>query len=80
MVPTFFNPLPCVEGYSGTTRRRGTDASEGPPLNRRAGCTAPRGEGNVRGPQAVAGTGDAPVRRPDADVVEDLGELLGGGR
>lgn len=82
MVPTFFNPLPCTTGYSGTFLRRGTDASEGPPLNRRAGCTAPRGEGNVRGPQAVAGgTGDGTAHRPaDVDLVEDLDDLLGGGR
>ncbi|MBM0124120.1 MlaD family protein [Pimelobacter simplex] len=82
MVPTFFNPLPCTTGYSGTTLRRGTDATEGPPLNRKAGCTAPRGEGNVRGPQAVAGgTGDGTAQRPaDVDVVEDLDDLLGGGR
>lgn len=82
MVPTFFNPLPCTTGYSGTTLRRGTDATEGPPLNRKAGCTAPRGEGNVRGPQAVAGgTGDGSAQRPaDVDLVEDLDDLLGGGR
>jgi phospholipid/cholesterol/gamma-HCH transport system substrate-binding protein len=82
MVPTFFNPLPCTTGYSGTTLRRGTDATEGPPLNRKAGCTAPRVQGNVRGPQAVAGgAGDGTVHRPaDVDLVEDLDDLLGGGR
>lgn len=83
LVPTFFDPLPCTDGYSGTTRRRGTDATDGP-LNRRAGCTAPRGEGNVRGPQAVPrptqrvtpGSG----RVADIDVADDLGDLLGGGQ
>jgi len=83
MVPTFFNPLPCTEGYSGTTRRRGTDTSQSP-LNKRAGCTAPRSEGNVRGPQAVAGgSGDGGARRAadeQVDVVDDLDDLLGGGR
>ncbi|MBM7516280.1 MlaD family protein [Nocardioides nitrophenolicus] len=78
MVPTFFNPLPCTTGYAGTALRRGTDASDGPPLNRRAGCTAPRGEGNVRGPQAVAGGADGGAAPRPADVVEDLDDLLGG--
>lgn len=80
MVPTFFNPLPCVDGYGGTTERRGTDASAGTPLNKQAGCTAPRAEGNVRGPQAappsaVTGSG---VPAPGVNVVDDLGDLLGG--
>jgi len=93
MVPTFFNPLPCVDGYGGTALRPGTDASDGAPLNKRAGCTAPRGQGNVRGPQAVAsradggsggpgGAGAERSGRPAADVapVDDLGDLLGSGR
>lgn len=65
MVPTFFDPLPCVDGYSGTTRRRGTDVTDGP-LNRRAGCTAPRGEGNVRGPQAAPDRTPRVAERPGA--------------
>lgn len=83
MVPTFFDPLPCTDGYSGTTRRRGTDTTDGP-LNRRAGCTAPRSEGNVRGPQAVprqasrAAPGSGRVA--DIDVADDLGDLMGGGQ
>ncbi|WP_377324499.1 MlaD family protein [Pimelobacter simplex] len=81
MVPTFFNPLPCVTGYSGTTQRRGTVTDEGPPLNTRAGCTAPRREGNVRGPQAVkGGSGGGVAVRPGIDVVDDLDDLLGGGQ
>lgn len=81
MVPTFFNPLPCVDGYSGTTQRRGTVTSEGPPLNTRAGCTAPRREGNVRGPRAVQGGSDSGVAtRPGIDVADDLDDLLGGGQ
>lgn len=80
MVPTFFSPLPCVDGYGGTAARRGTDAGAGTPLNKQAGCTAARGEGNVRGPQAappsaVTGSG---VPGPGVDVVDDLGDLLGG--
>lgn len=82
LVPTFFDPRPCVAGYSGTAKRRGTDASEGRPLNKRAGCTAPRSQGNVRGPQAAPGTtqGLGGTSRPvaDIDVVDGLGDLLGG--
>lgn len=86
MVPTFFDPLPCVEGYSGTTRRRGTDVTEGPP-NRNAGCTAPRSEGNVRGPQAAPPRTPQPGRADvgaggrvgDIDTVTELGDLMGGG-
>jgi phospholipid/cholesterol/gamma-HCH transport system substrate-binding protein len=80
MVPTFFSPVPCVDGYSGTARRRGTDTTEGQPLNKRAGCTAPRSDGNVRGPRAVAGSGapERSVRRPsDIDVVDEMGDLMG---
>lgn len=83
LVPTFFDPLPCSDGYSGTTRRRGTDTTDGP-LNRQAGCTAPRSEGNVRGPQAVPESTrrvvPGPGRVADIDVADDLGDLLGGGQ
>lgn len=83
LVPTFFDPLPCTDGYSGTTRRRGTDTTDGP-LNKRAGCTAPRSEGNVRGPQAVPEStprvAPGPGRVADIDVADDLGDLMGGGQ
>lgn len=80
MVPTFFNPLPCVDGYGGTDKRRGTDARAGTPLNKRAGCTAAREKGNVRGPQAappsaVTGSG---VPTDGVDMVDELSDLLGG--
>ncbi len=82
LVPTFFNPLPCTDGYSGTTRRRGTDSTDGP-LNRQAGCTAPRSEGNVRGPQAVPpkpARSSASGRVADIDMADGLDDLMGGGR
>lgn len=82
LVPTFFNPLPCTSGYSGTTRRRGTDVTDGP-LNRQAGCTAPRSQGNVRGPQAVPSKLSRATAVPgvaDIDVADDLGDLMGGAR
>jgi phospholipid/cholesterol/gamma-HCH transport system substrate-binding protein len=52
--PTFFTPLPCVQGYEGTEMRQGTDTTPGKPFNLEAGCTmAPSTGVNVRGPQAV---------------------------
>ncbi|MBA0125508.1 MCE family protein [Haloechinothrix sp. YIM 98757] len=37
LVTTFFDPLPCTEGYEGTTYREGRDISPAP-LNTGAGC------------------------------------------
>ncbi|GAA3661433.1 MlaD family protein [Nocardioides ginsengisoli] len=55
LVPTFFNPWPCVQGYGGTRLHRGTDPTV-TPLNTAAGCTAPLSTGiNVRGPQHLPG-------------------------
>jgi phospholipid/cholesterol/gamma-HCH transport system substrate-binding protein len=83
LVPTFFDPLPCVEGYGGTDNRPGTETGPGRPLNKQAGCAAPRSKGNVRGSQAVPGAAtDRPATGPaataDITVVEDLGALMGG--
>jgi phospholipid/cholesterol/gamma-HCH transport system substrate-binding protein len=81
LVPTFFDPLPCVTGYGGTATRRGTDTGAGKPLNQEAGCTAPRRQGNVRGPKAAPRTApvDGPPTRPsDITVADDLGDLMGG--
>jgi phospholipid/cholesterol/gamma-HCH transport system substrate-binding protein len=56
LIPTFFNPLPCTAGYQGTTLRRGTDVSAGPPLNTAAHCAAPPVTGvDVRGSQNAPG-------------------------
>ncbi|MGH3349759.1 MAG: MlaD family protein [Nocardioides sp.] len=40
LMPSFFNPLPCVSGYQGTDLRAGTDVSKGKPFNTAAGCDA----------------------------------------
>lgn len=75
LVPSFFDPLPCVAGYGGTSLRPGTDTAPGAPLNTRAGCTTPPSSGvGVRGPKAI------PATRPAArlDVADSLGDLLGG--
>lgn len=79
LVPTFFDPLPCTQGYGSTPRHRGTDATIKNPANTAAGCTAPRSQTNARGPQAVPGvratTPNAKVATPDS-----LDDLLGGSR
>jgi phospholipid/cholesterol/gamma-HCH transport system substrate-binding protein len=49
---TFFNPLPCTQGYLGTVRRGGLDTSPGQPLNTSAGCTS-TSSSDVRGSQHV---------------------------
>ncbi|MFF4178903.1 MCE family protein [Streptomyces sp. NPDC001750] len=50
MSVTFFEPLPCIAGYGGTTYRNGLDTSKGPAVNTKARCTASPGTGiNVRG-------------------------------
>ncbi|MFT4286436.1 MlaD family protein [Nocardioides sp.] len=76
LVPTFFDPLPCTDGYGGTTLRKGTDTSAGAPLNTDAGCTASTSSGvDVLGPQALADGAPAAAR---VDVARSLGDLLGG--
>lgn len=51
---TFFDPLPCTQGYQGTQYRDGLDVSAGPPLNVHAQCTLPAGsDTGVRGSQNV---------------------------
>jgi phospholipid/cholesterol/gamma-HCH transport system substrate-binding protein len=73
LVPTFFDPLPCVAGYGGTQKRRGTDTTPGRPFNTAAGCTGGPSGVNVRGPGAAA---RETARR--IDVASSLGDLLGG--
>ncbi|MCL7429110.1 MCE family protein [Streptomyces sp. YS415] len=47
---TFFQPLPCTDGYGGTRYRTGLDLGTAPALNTGASCTAPAASGvNVRG-------------------------------
>ena len=45
LVPTFFDPLPCVAGYGGTQVRRGLQTAGNPGLNTSASCTASAGTG-----------------------------------
>ncbi|MFF1874003.1 MCE family protein [Kitasatospora herbaricolor] len=50
MALTFFSPLPCTDGYQGTTRRNGLDTSAGPEFNTAARCASAPGTGiGVRG-------------------------------
>jgi phospholipid/cholesterol/gamma-HCH transport system substrate-binding protein len=50
MALTFFQPLPCTEGYGGTAERNGLVTSPSPPLNTTARCTLPASGGTeVRG-------------------------------
>jgi phospholipid/cholesterol/gamma-HCH transport system substrate-binding protein len=52
LVPTFFDPPPCTNGYGATTKRPGSVTTAGPPLNTAAGCVAPPGTGqDERGTQ-----------------------------
>jgi phospholipid/cholesterol/gamma-HCH transport system substrate-binding protein len=79
LVPTFFDPLPCIQGYGGTTMRSGTDTSPGKPLNLAAGCTAsPSSGSNVLGPASL-GNGKAPAGAR-VSVPGSLADLLGGGQ
>ncbi|WP_326595730.1 MlaD family protein [Streptomyces sp. NBC_01803] len=78
MAVTFFQPMPCTQGYGGTTYRNGLDTSSAP-LNTEAACTASPGSGqNVRGSQNAPYGGGV----PDAAVPGSLragggGELPG---
>ncbi len=79
---SFFNPLPCVQGYESTQMREGTDTSPGKPFNHKAGCTMPRSTGvNVRGPSAVLKGNKAKNKNSRATVVgsaDTMEDLMGG--
>jgi phospholipid/cholesterol/gamma-HCH transport system substrate-binding protein len=61
MVPTFFNPEPCTDGYGGTPYRNGNDLSAGKPFNTAARCASPPSTGkNVRGSANVPNYGKLP--------------------
>ncbi|MFF2507044.1 MCE family protein [Streptomyces sp. NPDC058067] len=50
MAVTFFKPLPCTAGYSGTRYRGGLDLGTAPPLNTAARCASSPSSGiDVRG-------------------------------
>ncbi|MGW0522398.1 MCE family protein [Crossiella sp. NPDC003009] len=55
MTVTYFNPLPCTQGYEGTEYRNGLVTTPGKPLNTQAACTLPRGH-----PSSVRGSQNAP--------------------
>ena len=58
---TFFDPLPCTDGYQGTTYRNGLDISvPPPPLNTKAQCKEPVSQGEVRGPAHAPSGGGVP--------------------
>jgi phospholipid/cholesterol/gamma-HCH transport system substrate-binding protein len=63
---TFFNPLPCTNGYQGTKYRNGLDTSPAPPLNTAAHCASPPSTGiDVRGSaNAPSGGGVPPAAKP----------------
>jgi len=69
---TFFDPLPCIVGYGGTTYRNGLNTSQGN-LNTAAGCSLPASSGvDVRGSAHAPSGGGVP---PAADP--GLAKLLG---
>jgi phospholipid/cholesterol/gamma-HCH transport system substrate-binding protein len=58
---TFFQPLPCTDGYGGTRYRTGLDLGTAPALNTGASCTAPAASGvNVRGSAHAPRGGEVP--------------------
>jgi phospholipid/cholesterol/gamma-HCH transport system substrate-binding protein len=80
---TFFDPLPCTQGYFGTHRRSGQNTGPGAPLNTSAGCTATSSPSDVRGAQhAPANAGTVPswltsFGDAHATTVTRLGQLMG---
>ncbi|MEU6392117.1 MlaD family protein [Streptomyces sp. NPDC046939] len=76
MAVTFFKPLPCTAGYTGTPYRLGADLSPAPALNTGARCTAPASSGiNVRGSAHAPGSGAVPEpARPGALSLPSVGE------
>jgi phospholipid/cholesterol/gamma-HCH transport system substrate-binding protein len=59
---TFFDPLPCTQGYGQTQYRNGLDTSPpAVPINTGAMCTEPLSEGEVRGPEYAPSGGPVPA-------------------
>ncbi|MGO1053535.1 MCE family protein [Crossiella sp. CA198] len=93
MAVTYFNPLPCTQGYQGTEYRNGLVTSPGTPLNTQAACTLPRGNPTgVRGAQNAPKGGRPPAAtshwlpaqqdslNPDTATLRGLLGLPGGNR
>ncbi|WGL53046.1 MlaD family protein [Nocardioides sp. BP30] len=79
MIPTFFDPLPCTQGYGGTAMHSGTDTSSSGSLNLDAGCTAATSSGkDVLGPSAVSSGSGAGKATARVSVPSSLADLLGG--
>jgi len=75
---TFFDPLPCTNGYAGTTRRTASDTSAGQPLNTAAGCTDPTTGSEVRGSVAAqASVSGAPGNSADTASSNSTSTLAG---
>ncbi|MEU3369011.1 MlaD family protein [Streptomyces sp. NPDC006660] len=61
MATTFFAPLPCTDGYGGTTYRNGLETLDTPQLNTKARCAAPASSGiDVRGSAHAPSGGPVP--------------------
>jgi phospholipid/cholesterol/gamma-HCH transport system substrate-binding protein len=62
---TFFDPLPCTDGYQGTTHENGTDTKPST-LNTSAACDSPSSTGiDVRGSaHAPPGGAVPPAAKP----------------
>ncbi|MFW6694519.1 MCE family protein [Streptomyces sp. MAR4 CNX-425] len=69
---SFFNPLPCTQGYGSTTYRNGLKTSPAS-FNTAARCTAPASSGvNVRGSAHSPGGGEVPTpARPGSGLADD---------
>lgn len=79
LATTFFDPLPCTNGYAATTVRPPTDVTAGKGLNTAAGCVPTSAGSDVRG-SAAALRGASAARPPAVDVttVSTLADLMGG--
>ncbi|MEX0426186.1 MlaD family protein [Nocardioides sp. DS6] len=80
LIPTFFDPLPCTQGYAGTQMRTGLTTTAGKPLNLQAGCTTTKG--NVMGPASLGAsstsTSTADKVKAKVTVPDSLADLMGG--
>jgi len=79
LATTFFDPLPCTNGYAATSVRPPTDIQAGKGLNTAASCVPTSAGSDVRG-SAAAVQAAAAARPPAVSVttVSTLGDLLGG--
>ncbi|WP_327091289.1 MCE family protein [Nonomuraea sp. NBC_01738] len=70
---TFFNPLPCVRGYLGTTYRNGLNTTEGQTLNTGARCAESPSTGrNVRGSANAPKGGVPDAAKPGSFSLDEL--------